>query len=443
MRPAAGGEWADSERSTRAGGTQALHRLAARAPHRGDTTTARERDGRLFDANVGKSYAYGFLMDLSLAAPIWVLYLRDERGFSLSRITLLEVPLFLLIVLAEVPTGTVADRFGRKVSLMLASGVLALSVFVYGVATSYLTILVSNLAWGLAFAFRSGADTALLYDSLREAGREDEFQGINGRLWALRSLAVLAGFLLGAPIAGATSYSFAIVLSAGIAACAFPVALAMHEPRPARETAPEPYLRFLVSGLRDAWQAPSLRYIFSYSGLVGAGAAAPVLLYQQPWLTEHGIGTASLGLWQAPVQGAEVLAALAAAWLLSRLGERAAFGALPLVLFLCGAALGASDGLWVAGAFLGVAAVRGLHHPLLAGYVNRRIASERRATVLSVQSVAGNAVMAVSWPLGGAAADAFGLRTVFLAYACGTLLLAGVALLLWDRAERPLSERRS
>ena len=112
--------------------------------------------------NVGKSYLYAFLMDLSLTAPIWVLYLRDGRGFSLTQITLLEVPLFLLIVFAEVPTGAVADRFGRRLSLMLASGILALSVFVYGIAESYFVILVSNLAWGLAFTFRSGADVALL-----------------------------------------------------------------------------------------------------------------------------------------------------------------------------------------------------------------------------------------------------------------------------------------
>src|SRR5258706_15642757 len=92
---------------------------------------------RGFAGNVWKSFAYGFLMDCSFTAPIWVLYLRDERGFSLAQITLLEVPLFLLVVFAEIPTGAVADRFGRKVSLMLASAILAVSMLAYGLATSY------------------------------------------------------------------------------------------------------------------------------------------------------------------------------------------------------------------------------------------------------------------------------------------------------------------
>jgi MFS family permease len=389
-----------------------------------------------FAANVWKSYAYGFLMDLSLSAPIWVLYLRDGRGFSLTQITFLEVPLFLLIAFAEVPTGAVADRFGRKVSLMIGSGTLALSMFVYGVASSYLVILLSNLAWGLAFTFRSGADTALLYDSLKEAGREGDFQRINGRFWALRSTARLAGLLLGAPVAAATSYSVAIMLAAVIHACAFWVALLMHEPTGAAEHSHEPYLRTLAAGVRDAWRRPPLRWIFVYSGIIGAGAAGPLLLLQQPWLAAHDIGTAELGVWQAPVQAVEIFAALAAAWLLSRLGERGAFLTLPAALCLCSVALAGVDRVWIAAAFLGVAMVRGLHNPVLARYINRRISSRRRATVLSVHSVAGNVTMAIAWPLAGSMGDSFGLSAAFSMYAAGALLLGGGALFLWDRAER-------
>src|SRR5262249_47919059 len=153
---------------------------------------------------------YALLMDFSLGAPIWVLYLRDERGFSLTQITVLEVPLFLLIAFAEVPTGAFADRFGRKHSLTAASAILALALFVYAQATTYLAVLLANLATGLAITFRSGADTALLYDSLKESGREGDFQWLSGRFWALRAAAALVGLLVGAPLAAATSYSFAI-----------------------------------------------------------------------------------------------------------------------------------------------------------------------------------------------------------------------------------------
>ena len=241
-------------------------------------TTLSETERGAFAANVRKSYLYAFLTDLPLTAPIWVLYLRDERGFSLAQITLLEVPLFLLIVFAEVPTGALADRFGRKVSLTLGSAMLALAVFVYGIATSYLVVLISNLVWGLAFTFRSGADSALLYDSLKEAGREGDFQRINGRFWALRSTAMLSAACCSArrsPLRPATP--FAITLGAAIAACcAVPRGAA--DARAAARSGTRrasPTARTLASGLRDAWRRPPLRYIFLYSGLVTAGAVAP------------------------------------------------------------------------------------------------------------------------------------------------------------------------
>ena len=395
-----------------------------------------QQENRAYARNVSKSFLYGFLMDCSLTAPIWVLYLRDERGFSLTQITFLEVPLFLLIVFAEVPTGAVADRFGRKVSLMLASAILSVSMFVYGIATEYVVVLISNLTWGLAFTFRSGADTALLYDSLKQVGREADFQKLNGRFWALRSAAMLAGYLLGAPIAAATSYSFAIMVSAALAACAVPVALSMHEPRHALAQAREPYLRTLTSGIREAWRRSTLRYIFFYSGFVIAGAVAPLLLFQQPWLAAHGVSTGELGLWQAPVQATEIFAALAAGWLLTRVGERGMFAAMPLALFACGMALAAIDHLWIAVAFVGMATVRGLLNQVLAVYVNERIESARRATILSVQNLATNLVMACAWPFGGAVADALGLRAAFLAFAAAALLFGGGTLLLWDGAER-------
>jgi hypothetical protein len=210
----------------------------------------------------------------------------------------------------------------------------------------------------------------------------------------------------------------------------------MHEPRRAPPGAREPYLATLVAGVRDAWRRPVLRWIFLYSAVIGAGAAGPLLLLQQPWLAEHGVPTAQLGLWQASAHAAEVVAALFAVRVLARLGERVAFLALPFVLSLSGVALAGIEGAWVSAAFLGVALARGMHEPALAGYVNRRIASERRATVLSAKSVAGNVVMAVAWPIAGLVADGSGLRGAFLGYAAGTALLAGVALALWSRAAR-------
>lgn len=391
--------------------------------------------------NVPLSFVYAFLMDFSMTAPIWVLYLRDERGFSMTQITFLEVPLFLLIVFAEVPTGAFADRYGRRISLVLASAILAVSMYVYGVAEDYALILVSNLAWALAFTFRSGADTAMLYDSLSALGRAGEFQRTIGRLWAVRSAAALGGLLLGAPIAAATSYSFTIVLTAAIVAVAMGVALFMHEkPRErvaesAQNVPKESYLGTLGAGVREVFDKPVLRALFAFSAVTAAAAAGPLQLLQQPWLTAHQVATSKLGLLQAAAHGAAVASALTAAGLLAWLGLRSAFTILPLGLFLFCGLLGIIDHLFAGVAFLGIASMVGLHAPLLSDAVNRQIESEHRATALSVNQMFSNVLMAMLWPLVGVSVDVVGLQPVFLAYALGALVLGGWSLRVWVRAE--------
>ena len=132
---------------------------------------ARVRDEMAFEGNIWKSYVYRFLMEFQLWLPIWVLYLQRTRGLSLTQISVLDTPFWLLIVFAEVPTGAVADRFGRRTSLALGAMMFAVAVFVFGIADSYAIILVSYSAWALALTFQSGADAALMYDSLKQVGR--------------------------------------------------------------------------------------------------------------------------------------------------------------------------------------------------------------------------------------------------------------------------------
>lgn len=394
----------------------------------------RIRDEMAFEGNVWKSFVYRFLMNFQLFWPIWVIYLQKERGLSLTQITVLDVPFFLVIVFAEIPTGAIADRFGRRVSLMLGSLMFSIAVFVFGIAESYPIILLSYTAWGLGLTFQSGADAAILYDSLKTVGREDDFQKINSRLWALTSVAVLVALLIGAPIAAATSFTLAIVLSAGISLLAVPVAWSMHEPRAEHSKEHERYLQTVITGVRDAWRQPTLRYIIIFSGLLNAATFAP-LIFVQPFLDQHGVDTGNLGLWQAPVRGAGVIAALLVHQFVSRAGQRAAFFAMPAAIAVAMFALAGVDSLWVYVVFLGVGMVAGMQNPVLASYVNRRIPSERRATMLSVQSVIASFLLIGIEPLGGVLADQFGLQAMFLAMGLIVAVFGTGVLLLWNRAE--------
>jgi MFS family permease len=398
------------------------------------------REEMACDANIRKLYVYRFLHNFMLWWPIWVLYLQKERGLSLTQITLMDTPFFLITVLSEVPTGAVADRFGRKTSLMIGTVLVSTAVGIFGIASNYPLLLASYCAWGLGISFQSGSDIALLFDNLKAAGREHEFQKLNSRIWAVSTGASLVAMLIGAPIAAGTSYSFVIVTSAVICLAAAPVAMSMHEPRLA--DAPEhaeAYFSTVFNGIRDAWRQPALRYMILLSGLVGAAAFTPIV-FIQPFLDGHGIGTADLGLWQAPPRAIAMVGALATVQIVSRLGQRGSFVMMPGTLIVCMLMLAGVDSLWAYVAFIGMGSVVGVMNPIFQTYINHRIPSERRATMLSVQNVVMSIMLAFAEPMGGALADIFGLRGMYLVYGLMTLAVAVPLLIAWQRADAAMAD---
>jgi len=214
----------------------------------------------------------------------------------------------------------------------------------------------------------------------------------------------------------------------------------MHEPRRRREDGEESYVQMVRTGIREAWSQPSLRYIILFSGVLWTATFGP-MIFLQPFLGDHGVGIGSLGFWQAPVRAAGIVAALLVARFVSRFGERAAFFSMPLALAGCYFALSGIDHLWVYVAFLPVGMVAGIQNPVLSTYVNRRIPSERRATMLSVQAVVASLLTAIMEPAGGFVADQLGLQALFLMFASISLVVATGILLLWQRAEA--AEERS
>src|SRR5262245_30548718 len=108
-----------------------------------------------------------------LWVPIWVVFLQD-KGLSLSEIGGLEAAAWLITAALEVPTGMIADRWGRKASIGIGTSLYAAAMFLIQTEAFSLPFLLAYAMWNGSMAFVSGADSALLYDSLKADGRAAE-----------------------------------------------------------------------------------------------------------------------------------------------------------------------------------------------------------------------------------------------------------------------------
>src|SRR6185312_2124348 len=392
-------------------------------------TDAALRDAR---RNIRLYYLYNFLMDFGLWTGIWIKYLIEDRGFQLKYILLMDLPFWLLVAILQAPTGALADHVGRKRVLALSGALFCFTVLGFGFTTSYVLLFFDYVLWAFAQSSRSGADQALVYDSLKAAGREGDFQRVTGRGFSATMAAGLISIISGAALASVIGMAAVVQWSALVPVFGVVAALAMHEPGIAHE--PQPYLANLKDGMSFAWQHPEVRYTLLIGSVLLAGTFGPVVLVQ-PFLIKHDVATGLFGVFQAPLR----LVAIGGAMVAFRVGARVGIGRILLlacatiVLLYLGLA---GIKLEVAFVFFGFAAlIQGLTRPIIDGYLNDRISSRRRATVLSVMQLLFALQVAFFEPALGFFTDYISLAAAFLFSAGYFLVLMPPLLFLWRRAQ--------
>jgi len=417
--------------------------------------------------NIPVYYLFYGVSGFLIWMPIWVIYLQDFRGMSLTQVGTIESISWITVVVAEVPTGAVADRWGRRVSLAFAGGIFCLGSVVFAFSSSYVILLVAYVIVALAMTLYSGAGHALLFDTLRQLGRTREYEKHIGRSEALAFGSMLIATLLAGPLVALVGYSATILLGAIAIGIGGAVALFLREPprseaefsgrQPGQNgvaAAPGRPGLFsnMLGGMVVVWRSKLLLWYILLATLLSGVIMIVSDFLLQPFVVYHGVNPASgvdsgfaySGMLMSPVAGM-VVGSLIAAWVASRFGERRS-----LILPLFAAALiflvpTLWESLWVVGAIGLLAAIRGMTRPIATGYINRRIPSDQRATVLSIFELSAALIIAIILPQAGAVADSvgfqasFGLLLLILAGAGG--LFALVWRLLHGREQRRLALR--
>ncbi|AEN06416.1 major facilitator superfamily MFS_1 [halophilic archaeon DL31] len=148
---------------------------------------------------VSKYYLYTATTAVGFYSPIIFLFFRDT-GLSYTEIALLETAFMVTTFVGEIPTGYVGDRIGWRNSLLVGSALTSLTLFGIGFATSFLGLLALHIIWSLSFNFRSGSESAWLYESLEQTIGSDAYSRVQGRGRAVNLsvgaiTAVIGGYL--------------------------------------------------------------------------------------------------------------------------------------------------------------------------------------------------------------------------------------------------------
>jgi predicted MFS family arabinose efflux permease len=382
------------------------------------------RDLRLF-------YFFRLLSTSYLFVPVQVAFALS-RGLSLVEVMLLNTVYCAVVIFTEVPTGALADRLGRRVTMMGGALAMVAACVTYAFADGFALFCVAEALAALSMTLCSGADSAYLFDLLNDHGRGEEYPRREGTASAWHQAGQALAFAAGGFL-GATDLALPFFVTAGVASVAFFVALFMREDPPRHGSlAPRDYALHVRESLRAA-QSPRLLWIIGYSAVVFVLLRATVYIYQ-PYLGKTiGFNFAQVGL----VYAAVYLVAAAVAHHFDGLRRQISegtlvwtlLGTLVVTFFLLGTLRGP-----LVLVVMGIqAAANGLYSPLVKLMLQRQIAeSHRRATVLSVESMARRTAFGLFSPIAGGVMTAWGPGVGLLL--CGVVGLVGLVALATRRA---------
>ncbi|MBH1941614.1 MFS transporter [Mobilitalea sibirica] len=162
--------------------------------------------------NIKKYYVRQFFHELMPIYPIYSL-LFQSKGLSVQHISLLLAIWSLPLVLLEIPTGVLSDRWSRRNMITLGSFFKASCYFLWIFSEGFLLFAIGFVLWGIGEAFISGAEEALLYDSLKSQDKEDIFDQVLGKGRFLAGTGNVIASIAGGFIGMYGGYQYALYLS--------------------------------------------------------------------------------------------------------------------------------------------------------------------------------------------------------------------------------------
>lgn len=389
-----------------------------------------------YGGNIWRLFTVQALIMFILWVPIWVVFLQ-RKGLNLTEIGLLEAGAWVLTAALEVPTGAIADRWGRKASMSIGAFAYAMAMFLILADALSPLFLLGYALWNSSSAFVSGADSALLYDSLRADGRASEAAKQTGRYTAIQQGSQGIASLAGAALA-TVDITLCFTLCGIGALVASALALTMKEP-PHTDEEGEVRLGYwenLRTAIGIAARRPIVRALLLLSAMI---LVVPLVVYYallQPYALAVGLPIASLGIVVVGVQ----LTSVVASWLAHRTQGRFALTDVVMVgvvvLLVASAGLALFPSIPAVALMLAVALVPALCAPLLTARINDLIPSAQRATILSLSALLFELGLAVAMPLLLASADRFGAPAAIGVATAALALTVLPFLFIWRTSER-------
>ncbi|NMX60168.1 MFS transporter [Pseudomonas sp. WS 5079] len=390
-------------------------------------------------------YSLSIFLNLDVQRSLFVLYLL-QLGITQGEIGILQSFLFFSSVALEIPSGLLADRYGRKFSLIIGF----LGLFISGVGfllfSSFIPFAIIFCLFGASIAMSSGSDRALLYDNLLAENRAEDYPKILSRARAIGAVSLGLSMLLGGVLQDTWSWNcvyifFAISKLIGALTVTLipeiklpPVSLNTNKERGMSSKNTEGLFTALINFFRSKNGAFLIPLFIGYA--LFELSTIPLFIYGQPFFSIQGLEVPIIAGIYAGVEAISAVMFMGAGFICARfsLGAIAFITTLAVtfLLFILSLNIGTTTSI---ASFLLIMSLPAIYETSYETYIHDNVESRIRASCLSVANLVNSVIIGISYTVFGGLLDAYGFSLTLIIVAatcffgllgvCTTLLIGG------------------
>jgi MFS family permease len=361
--------------------------------------------------NILKMYLLKAVLWFMVAMPIIVLFFQ-EHGLTLTEVMILQSIYSFSVALFEIPSGFIADIFGRKRTIVLSTIFTFIGFLVFSFFGGFYAFAIAQVLVGIGGSLMSGSDSAIIYDTLLETNSKTTYTKIEGRTYAIGNFSEAFAGILGGFLAVGSIY-MPIYVQTSILFFSIPIAFTLIEPSMHKENKLDRSFKAVLEVVKFAMaDNQKLKWLIIYSSAMGV-ATLSMAWFAQPFFKSINIPLAYFGILWAVLNFSAGLTSFNAHLLDKKDNNYKILFYLALSMLTSFIFLGYNASVFGLIFILFIYFLRGLVTPILRNEINENTTSNKRATVLSIRSLIIRISFAISAPILGYIADNYSLAISF------------------------------
>ncbi len=345
-----------------------------------------------------------------VAMPIIVLFFQ-EHGLTITQVMILQSIYSLAVAIFEIPSGYIADIFGRKKTIVLSTIFTFIGYVIFSLYGGFYSFAIAQILVGIGGSLMSGSDSALIYDTLIEENEKEVYTKIEGRNYAIGNFSEATAGILGGFLAVCSIY-LPIFIQTGILFLSIPIAISLIEPTTYRNRPSKSFDSILDIIKFTFLINQKLKWLIIYSSAMGV-ATLSMAWFAQPFFKEIEMPLAYYGILWASLNFSAGLTSYNAHRIEGERKDNKYLIYNSLIIIISFIALGLNISLYGLLFVFVIYLSRGFITPVLRNAININTKSEKRATVLSIRSFIIRISFAITAPLLGYIGDNYSLSNSF------------------------------